>query len=83
MHGVLLSRRDCVIYRDFAFYFVCICACMCCIHDGVVLVVGNNNGENFPQEFLIQIYERIQKVSGVLACQLPYLYRYFVTVGAI
>ena len=28
-----------------------------------LLSTGNNSGENFPQEFLIQIYERIQKAS--------------------
>ena len=26
-------------------------------------VIGNNNGENFPKEFLVHIYERMQKVK--------------------
>ena len=28
------------------------------------ILLGNNSGEDFPEEFLLQIYERIQKVCG-------------------
>ena len=28
------------------------------------ILLGNNSGEDYPEEFLLQIYERIQKVYG-------------------
>ena len=45
--------------------FVCVCVHAHKLFVCIDILLGNNSGEDYPEEFLLQIYERIQKVCEV------------------